>query len=159
MEDSPTETEPSIVLTPDANDATHFDLDDVHRSSPINYRRLLLLNRGTWKNRWEENKHVTHRRDNMRILDAISGQLELTDYQKKKARNLFDEIELGEIGKPVRLIAFGVCAIVANEDVPDGCRYHPQMNDPCELFVHIADRLDFTEAQLHSIIGKVSHLR
>lgn len=159
MEDSPTETEPSIVLTPDANDATHFDPDDVYGSTPINYSRLLLLNRGTWKSRWEENKEVTHRRDNMYILSAIASQLELTDYQKEEARNVFDEIELGEIGKPVRLVAFGVCAVVANEDVHDGCRYHPQMNDPCELFVHIADRLDFTTSQLHSIIGTVNHLR
>lgn len=155
MDDSIEETEPSPVLTPDTENATHFDPDDVYGSPPVNYERLRLYNRNTWKDRREENKEVTHRRDNLAILDAISGQLELTDYQKSEARRIFDNLSLGDLGKPARLIAFGVCIVVANEDVRNGNRYHPQMNDPDDLFVNIIDQLGFTERQIHSVIGVV----
>ncbi len=159
MDDSIEEKEPSEVLTPDTENATHFDPDDVHGSTPINYKRLRLYNRNTWKDRREENKEVTHRQDNLAIYDALAGQLELTDYQKEKGRRIFDKLELEKLGKPARLIAFGVCAVVANDDVHDGSRYHPQMNNPDELFVEIMDNLDFTVSQLHSTIGVVNNRR
>lgn len=164
MEDSVEEKEPSEVLTPDTENATYFNANETDDSnwtgkSPVNYKRLLIYNRNTWKNRWEENKEVTHRQDNLAILDALSGQLELNNFQKEKSRRVFDELDLGDLGKSVRLIAFGVCAVVANEDVHDGSRYHPQMDDPDELFVEMADRLDFTTKQLHSVIGVVGNER
>lgn len=166
MDDSPTETEPSTVLTPDTENATYFDTSEVkesnltnEKSTSVNYKRLLLYNRGTWKDRREENKEVTHRRDNLAILDAISGQLELNSYQKKKARRVYDDLDLGELGKPAKLIAFGVCAVVANDDVPGGSRYHPQMGNPDELFEELADDLSFTMSQLHSVIGVVNNER
>jgi hypothetical protein len=164
MDDSPTETEPSTVLTPDTENATYFDAEDVEESTnekgtSVNHSRLRLYNRNTWKDRREENKEVTHRRDNLAILDALSGQLELTKHQKAKARRIFDNLNLGDLGKPARLIAFGVCAVVANDDVPNGSRYHPQMNDPDELFVGIAENLEFSDKQLHSVVGVVNNRR
>lgn len=164
MDDSPSETEPSTVLTPDTDNATYFDPNEVEettnrKGTSVNHRRLRLYNRGTWKDRREENKKVTHRQDNLAILDALSSQLELTSFQKTKARTIFGNLELGQLGKPARLVAFGVCAVVANDDVPDGSRYHPQMNDPDDVFEHIADRLEFTERQLHSIIGVITARR
>lgn len=164
MYDSIEEKEPSQVITPDTENATHFnsnEVDDSNWKGPtsVNYQRLLLYNRNTWKSRYEENKEVTHRQDNLAILDALSGQLDLNSFQKKKARRVFDDIDLGDLGKPVRLIAFGVCVVVANEDVPDGSRYYPTMSEPDELFVSMADRLDFSEGQLHSVIGVVANER
>lgn len=164
MDDSITEKEPSTVLTPETENATYFDSSEVKETNntgktPVNYKRLQLLNRGTWDSRYEENKEVTHRQDNLAILDALSGQLELTDYQKQKARRIFDSLNLGKLGKPVRLIAFGVCIVVANDDVYNGCRYHPQMNEPDELFIEMADRLNFSTKQLHSVLGVVKNRR
>lgn len=155
MEDSPNEIEPSVVLTPDADNATYFDPEDASGSNSINYKRLMLYNRGTWYDRREENKELTHRRDNLAVYDSLSSQLDLTEYQKEEGRRIFDELNFGTIGKPVRLVAFGVCIIVANDDVPNGVRYHPQMNDPDQLFIKIAERLNFTEKDLHSIMGVV----
>lgn len=164
MDDSPEETEPSPVLTPDTKNATYFDPNEVEESNnncgtSVSYSRIQLLNRGTWKSRYEENKEVTHRRDNLAILDAISSQVELTDHQKAKARRVFDDLELGELGKSAKLIAFGVCAVVANDDVHRGSRFHPQMEDPDELFAELADRLGFTSSQLHSVVGIVNSRR
>lgn len=164
MQDSIEEKEPSQVITPDTENATHFNANEVDDSNwkgptSVNYQRLLLYNRNTWKSRYEENKEVTHRQDNLAILDALSGQLELNSFQKKKARRVFDKINLGDLGKQVRLIAFGVCIVVANEDVHNGSRYHPQMKNPDNLFDEMADRLDFSESQLHSIVGIINNER
>lgn len=159
MDDSIKEKEPSHVLTPDTENATFFDPKEVNASTSVNYKRLRLYNRNTWKDRREENKEVTHRQDNFAIYDALAGQLELTDYQKEKGRRVFDRLELDDLGKPARLIAFGVCAVVSNDDVHGGSRYHPQMNNPDELFEHIIERLGFTIGQLHSVIGVVNDRR
>jgi len=164
MDDSPTEKEPSEVLTPDTENATYFNYNEAeepnsYSKTPVNYKRIQLLNRGSWHSRYEENKEVTHRRDNLAILDALSSQVELTNFQKKKARRIFDELELGKMGRSVRLVAFGVCAVVANDDVANGSRFHPQMKNSDELFEGLADRLGFTEGQLHTIIGVVNNRR
>jgi hypothetical protein len=60
----------------------------------------MLYNRGTWHDRREENKRVTHRQDNLAILDSLSGQLELTRFQKQKARRIYDKLDLQNLGKP-----------------------------------------------------------
>lgn len=164
MNESFEEKEPSEVVTPDTENATYFNPDEAGNSNwtgttPVNYSRLLLYNRDTWKDRWEENKEVKHRQDNLAILDALSGQLELNSYQKKEARRFFDALDFGEIGKSIRLISFGVCVVIVNEDVHNGCRYHPQMNDPDELFVEMADNLDFSDSQIHSTMGIISNKR
>lgn len=164
MRDSIKEREPSKVLTPDTENATHFNADEVDSSfwkgpTSVNYKRLLIYNRNTWKSRYEENKEVTHRQDNLAILDAISGQLDLNKFQKDKARRIFEDINLGKLGKPARLIAFGVCTVVVNDDVPYGSRYHPQMTNPDETFVSLAESLGFTDNQLHSIVSVVENER
>lgn len=159
------EVEPSEILTPDTDNATYFVPSEakeptrVPNDRTLNYKRMRLYNRNTWKDRREENKEVTHRQDNLAIIDALSGQLELTGWQKSKARRVYDKLELGQLGKPARLVAFGVCATVANDDVHDGSRYHPRMNEPDELFESLANDLEFTEGQLHSIVGVINHRR
>lgn len=119
----------------------------------------MLYNRGTWKDRREENKRVTHRQDNLAILDSLSGQLDLSPYQKGEARRIFDELDLQNIGKSACLVAFGVCAVVANDDVRDGTRYWPTANETDDLFTEIATNLGFTENQQLSIILTVDHRR
>lgn len=148
-----TEKEQSEVISPDTKNATYFHPEESNRQA--HFERLRSYNRGTWKDRREENKEVTHRIDNLAIFDALSGQLDLTDYQTQEARCFFDNLELGQLGKPTRLVAFGVCAVVANEDVPDGTRYHPSHVDPDPYFQRVVDDLEFSESQLHSIIGQI----
>jgi len=156
--ESPKEKHPPETITPDTENATYFDPNE-RNNNPSKFRRLMLYNRGTWKDRREENKKVTHRQDNLAILDSLAGQLDLTRFQKEKARRVFDALELGKLGKSVSLVAFGVCTLVANDDVPNGTRYWPTSNNTCSLFESIADDLGFTENQQLSIILTIDHRR
>ncbi|UBF19282.1 hypothetical protein HRTV-17_gp83 [Halorubrum phage HRTV-17] len=153
-----TEKQPPEVITPDTENATYFDPNERNADSD-KFKRLMLYNRGTWLGPGEENKKVTHRQDNLAILDSLSGQLELTPFQKEKARRIYDSLDLQDLGKPACLVAFGVCALVANDDVHDGTRYWPTANDTCELFENIAGNLGFTENQQLSIILTIDHRR
>lgn len=153
-----TEKQPPETITPDTENATYFDPNE-RNSESSKFERLMLYNRGTWLGPGEENKRVTHRQDNLAILDSLSGQLELTSYQKSEARRIFDSLDLQDLGKPASLVAFGVCVVVANDDVYDGTRYWPTANDTCGLFSEIADNLGFTENQQLSIILTVDHRR
>lgn len=160
-----TEKQPSDVLTPDTPNATYFDpneVPDTHvEGNPrvVNYDRLRSFNRNTWKDRREENKQVTHRQDNLAILDCISTQLELNSFQKKKARRIFDSLDLQDIGKKAKLVAFGVCVVVANDDYSETNRYYPTRNDSPERFDNLAGKLGFTERQIQSVIGVVDYRR
>lgn len=152
------EEQPSEVITPDTENATYFDPYESNDRSQ-HFKRLRLYNRNTWKDRREENKEVTHRQDNLAILDALSGGLSLNSFQKKKCRRIFDKLDLQEIGKSVRLVAFGVCACVANDDVHDGTRYYPTSKTNDDQFEGIVDDLEFTDSQIHNIIGVIQHRR
>jgi hypothetical protein len=160
-----TESEPSEVITPDTQNATYFDPNDceapmkVPNDRTVDYNRLRLYNRNTWTDRREENKEVTHRQDNLAIYDAISSHVELNSYQKSQGRKLFDRLDLGDIGKSARLVAFGVCVVVANDDVPGGSRYHPNMKNPSGLFHSLSQELGFEKNQLLSIIGIINSRR
>jgi hypothetical protein len=151
--DSITEKEPSEVVTPDTENATFFNPDESNR--PEHFKLLRFYNRGTWKDRREENKKVRHRQDNIAILDALSGQLSLTDYQKSEARRLFDEINLQKMGHKTSLIAFCLCAILANEDVPDGHRYYPTAKNTDAEFTSMQDNLEFSDHKVLSVMGKI----
>lgn len=155
--DTTTEREPSEVLTPDCSNATFFNPEESNH--PQKFEMFRLYNRNTWKDRREENKEVKYRQDNLAILDAISSQLSLNDFQKAEARRFFDRIHIHDVGKSVKLIAFGICTIVVNEDVPNGSRYHPHMEDPDDQFESLIDELGFTESQVHSILGFIRNLR
>lgn len=149
-----TEKEPSEVITPDTENATYF-LPDEAPASNTNYERLQLLNRNTWVDRREENKEVKHRQGNLALYDALSSQLELTDYQKSRGRTIIDRLKLGEWGIPTELVAFGVCAVVANDDVPTGTRYWPTAHHTDKLFERIGDDLEYSSKQQLRVITKL----
>jgi hypothetical protein len=151
--DSITEKEPSEVVTPDTENATFFNPNE--SNNPEHYKLLRFYNRGTWKDRREENKEVRHRQDNFAILDALSGQLSLTDYQKSEARRIFSEMDLQIMGHETRLIAFCLCAILVNEDVPDGNRYYPTAKDTDDEFSSMQDNLGFSDRIVQSVMAKL----
>ena len=152
-----TEKEPSEVITPDTPNATYFKPSE--GSNPEKFKRFRSYNRGTWKDRREEDKRVTHRQDNLAIFDAISTQVELNSYQKQEARRTFDNLDLQRIGRQARLVAFCVCAVVANDDVHDGHRYWPTANNTDDAFERLAEALGFRDNQILSVMGKVDSRR
>lgn len=155
--ESPSEKVPPEVITPDTKNATFFNPDESNTEQ--RFKLLRFYHRGTWKDRRTENKKVRHRQDNLAIYDALSSQLTLTDWQKKKGRRIFDGLDLQLLGKSARLVAFGVCILVANDDVVDGTRYWPNASDTDEEFTQIKDNLDFRDSQVLSIISLVDRRR
>lgn len=157
MESTSTEKVPPETSTPDTENATYFRPEESNSQS--RFELLRFYNRGTWKDRREENKEVRHRQDNLAIFDALSGQLSLTDHQKKKGRRIFDDLDLQQLGESARLVAFGVCINVVNDDVRNGTRYWPTAEDTDEEFDSMSDNLDFYTSEVLSIIYKVNHER
>lgn len=151
MKEIQTEEQPN-VLTTDSENATWFK--PIESRDPEKFKRFRLYNRGTWKDRREENKEVTHRKDNLAVLDAICGQLSLTDYQKDESRRLLDRLDLQSFGRPVSHIAFGLAVLVANRDARD-LRYWPTRNDTDREFTKIGNEIELTEQEQVSIINTV----
>lgn len=162
--ESPDEKSPPVTTTGDTENSTHFHSNEGPTTSedhryalPMKtWERRKMLNEGTWNGPKRENKEVTHRQDNLHIYDAIACQLDLTAYQKERGRGVYDDLPLGDLGRPVKQYAFAVCIAVANADA-EGKRYWPvenkQDNDP--LFAEFGESLDLTLREQLSALMKV----
>ena len=147
------EDEPEPITTPDTENATHFHADDIDEvtfrkdsgeSTESHYRRLAMLNTGLWNGKWE-NKEALHRQDNLALFDAIADSMDLTDYQHRRGRLLFDRFPLGTFGYDARYVAFAIGALVAEQD---GREF-----DPTELVGGKEDLDEVeTDEQFHRVV-------
>lgn len=162
--ESPDEKSPPVTASGDTENSTHFHpnegrstLEDHRCDLPMNqWDRLKMLNEGMWNGPRRENTEALHRQDNLHIYDAIACQLDLTAHQKERGRAIYDDLPLGELGRPVEQYAFAVCIAVANLDT-EGTRYWPtankQDNDP--LFAAFGEDLDLSLREQLSALMKV----
>jgi hypothetical protein len=115
------------------------------------YDRLGVANTLNWNGKWRD-EHAETKRNALAIVDAVAGQLQLTDFQSGKARVWFTELpDKFNESRSTGLLALCICALVARED---GRTYHPnQYHDGSDVennFVRVADDLDVTYSQLSS---------
>jgi len=163
------EDEPEPITEPDTENSTHFhakDADNFQRedgteSNTEKLQRLSKLNTGMWNGKWE-NKKELHRQDNLHRLDAIANYIELTDYQHRRSRKLFDEFPLGTFGYENDIVAFSICVLVARED---GRKFDPAEKvgseedldsvETDELFHRFALEQGFRYGRLETVINKI----
>jgi hypothetical protein len=164
------ESESEPLTQPDTNNATKFHPGDADHDSKYradgtatfeqHYSRLARLNTGVYNGKWvDEDKRA--RQDKLAIFDCLSGQLELTPYQKQEARREFDNLSVRDLSTPggidTTLVAVMVAAVVARRD---GRMYHPQANEESNdaLFLALLDDLGHDdESVLHSAFGKIHY--
>jgi hypothetical protein len=121
----PEEKEPPEVITSDTENATTIQVSDVPVGKKRKFKKFRAYNTGTWNGPKRENKEVTRRQDDLHRYDSISSTLSLTDYQKKRGRRIFDNFDAHQFGQKLDHIIFGICVVVANDDVENGTRYWP----------------------------------
>ncbi|MFC6717927.1 hypothetical protein ACFQGT_09830 [Natrialbaceae archaeon GCM10025810] len=133
------ESEEEPIISPDTENATHFHSVEAPEKHRKKFRRLHGYNTGVYNGQWAD-KAELRRLDNLAVFDAVSSQLELTPFQKRRGRLLFDSLDLRRIGYRASLVAVCVAAYVCRED---GRMYHPyrksENND--ELFVEFLEYL------------------
>ncbi|WP_330630692.1 hypothetical protein [Halocatena halophila] len=159
------ESEGEPITDMDSPNQTSFKASDVSGrrldGSELNtdfYKRLASYNIDQ-RTGQGSNEPVRYRQDNLAIYDAVSSSLELTDYQKRRGRQLFDEMPLEDWVNQiidVPLVAFCVAAHAVRED---GRMYHPSRsaknND--ELFSDFADDCGYRARSIRKCYGKVDH--
>lgn len=149
----PNDEEVPTVLTSATENATNINPNDASSEKQRKkFSRLTKYNRGIWNGPRRENKEVTLSQDNLAIFDALAGQVGLTDYQKKEGRRILQRLNLGKLGRSVSLVAFSICALVANDDVPDGHRYWPTAKDTDDEFSRVADGLSYRDETVLSVM-------
>lgn len=151
MEWDESQSEP--LVSPDTEERTRFNPEEADPEHRAKFERLFKYNTGVYNGEWaDESKR--RRMDNLAIYDAISSQLELTPFQKRRGRELFDSLNLRRLGYPAEMVAFCVCVAVARED---GREYHPfradRNND--EVFLELAEDLGFRTKQIASCLNRV----
>lgn len=157
------------LTEPDTSNATKFDARDLpggnsYRGDGVetlanHYHRLSLLNQGIWTGTWAD-KSALNEQDNLAVFDAVASQLELTNYQKTRARLAFVSLDLQELSSPhgidAALVAAMTAAVVARED---GRMYHPSRadNNNDALFLRLLDDADYDDRTVRSAYEKVLH--
>jgi len=150
------EKEPPDVITSDTNNATKIEPKDAPPGKKAKFRRFRAYNTGTWNGPERENKDVTFRQDNLHRYDSLASAVDLNSYQKSAGRRLLDEFDFRREGIKVDHIIFGICVIVANNDVADGSRYYPSSNAPDDdKFEEVADSLGLFPDERISVVEKV----
>jgi hypothetical protein len=141
------------ITTPDTENATHFHYEEAPDHKQDKFRKFHLYNTGLCNGKWT-NQQLRRKMDNLARFDAISSQLELTEYQKRRGRKLFKNINLSKFGVDADIISFCLMAIVARSD---NRIYHPQRNesrnDP--LFQEFAEELHCSNERILSCYNKV----
>lgn len=152
----PEEREPPNVMTSDTDNATTIQPKEAPPGKREKFRRFRAYNTGTWNGPKRENKEVIHRQDNLHRYDSIASSLSLTDYQKGRGRKILDEIDFRREGIRVDTLIFGICVIVANEDVYDGSRYypHPEAKGDDD-FEKVGDKLSIGRHKQISVVEKI----
>lgn len=125
------------LVSPDTYAATRFNPEEAPADKVAYWKRLAGYHSGVKNLNWVDRKQQRNQ-DNLAVYDALSGYLELTPWQKRIGRELFDGFDLRELGYPVELAAFCICVWVVEGD---GRYYHPQSPDSDELFVDLATEL------------------
>lgn len=156
MDNTTTDKTPPNILTSDTNNATKIEPKEAPPDKRAKFRRFRAYNTGTWNGPKRRNKEVTRRQDNLHRYDSIASGLSLTGYQKSRGRSILDDINLRDMGLSVDRIIFGICVIVANDDVRVGSRYypHPEASGDDD-FVETAESLNLDRADQISAVEKV----
>jgi hypothetical protein len=151
------EKQPPDVLTSDTENRTIIPVDEAPPHRREKFRKFRAYNTEMWNGPRRENTEQMRRQDNLHTYDAVAAQMDLTDYQKARGRNVLDDLHVKSLGKPIEHVIFGVCLAVANADVEDGTRYwpHPASAANDETFTRVADSLDITRKEQLSVVQQV----
>lgn len=156
MKESDDEMRPPKSVVSDLENATVIRSDEAPPNKRAKFSRFQKHNRDTWNGPERENKEVKRRQSNLHRYDAISSSLELTSYQQQRGREIIDDLGIKDIGLRLDVIVFGLCVLLANNDVRDGKRYYPNAGAADDrLFEEMADTLDLSQPKQASIVEKL----
>jgi hypothetical protein len=150
---------PRDVVTSDTDNATRVEPKDAPPQKRHKYEKFRLYNTGMWNGSKRENKPQVRRQDDLHRYDSLAASLNLTQYQRSRGRKVLDDLDLHEAtgGISIDHIIFGICVVVANDDVGDGTRYwpHPESPDNDQRFPEVAQSLGLDRSEQMSAIQKV----
>lgn len=161
------------VNKPDTNNATFFRPDDVgkadivfigtqvSRSHKQHYRALSLYNAGSWNGSKRDNSVYLTRRQKLHTLQAISGQLDLSPGQFRRARSLLMTLDLGKLGERIEYSILALCAFVVHSDERCSRRVHPNTPADCmdtelaALLSGMESSIQLTPAVFRAVYGRI----
>ncbi len=150
------EQEEEPIISPDTENATHFHALEAPPELREKFTRFHGYNTGVYNGHWADNEEI-RRLDNLNLFDAISSYLEMTRWQKKSGRSLFDSFNLNHFGYRAELVAFSICIYVCRLD---GRMYHPKRADENNdtLFVQYATQLPESTSTIEACYTRVSEV-
>lgn len=129
---------------------------DGYESQQDLYQRLAVANSLDWNGKWRDEYRAT-RKDAAAIVDAIGSSLELTDFQKQRAKEYFDQLpDSYNEAYSTLLLALCVCGLSGRVDGRD---YHPNELHPNSTsngeFAHLAKRNGIRYSRLYSCWNRI----
>lgn len=147
------ENEEEPTITPDGDNATKFHPEEANESQRDHYRVLSRYNSGIYtRGRTDQSK--IRLIDNLAVFDAIAGQLELTDWQKRYGRQVITNLNVRQVGHPIEAVVFAVCALTVRRDRRF---YNPDRNDENNdpEFTRLKDELGLSDRKVRSCMKRM----
>lgn len=140
----------------DVSDAPHDNRLDSIETKHEMYSRLAVANTLDWNGKWRDENRVTEKTER-HIIDALSSQLELTDFQKDRAQKLYyDSRE--ELLPSYSIETLSLCAVGLSGNA-DGRNYHPnnllRSNESKNRYAELAIEVGVSHSKLLSCWTKM----
>lgn len=141
------------LATLNDTNATMIYTDDCPWNTRKKYRYWHGYNSGLYNFKWA-NKTRLRSLDNEYMCEGITSQLDMTQLQKVRAKNILRATNLKRVGHRADKVIFCICAYVCRYDGRD---YHPrrspERND--SEFVWFAETLGYDSDEIHAIMNQI----
>lgn len=148
---------------------TEFDTENATRLNPSEgnapendpelWNRLSNINTGVVDSFGNADKNTSRQQERLAAWDVLSGQLELNDWQKRRGRDVFADLDLEALGTERHLVAFCLAVFVIRGDSRSRREYHPRRpegrNDDC--FLSVESDHDFGVNRVHSVLNRLAN--
>ena len=157
---------------PDTDNATHFLADDVDKGEywpadflylhkRTHFAYLKDFNEGCRNGPKRYNDPLVTREAGRDLIDALSGQLDMTSTQRNHVQRYFTNLDRGELGLRLELVGYCLCMVIVEQDEQNQHRRcHPNVPDrkKDDLFQSLANSLNLTEREIRKTYGKLQHV-
>lgn len=144
----------------DSTNSTNFYLAAEADENREKFDSLRKHNSKEWRNKSMRDKNVVREKDNHHLFDAISSQLELSDYQQERGLLFVENVNFSDVGYCIEASMFAVCVIAAHttidyERIPEKERYWMSCSDTKNRFSEFADELDLSDQAIDGAINDI----
>lgn len=153
--------EPPAKSGIDSSNNTNFNRHEAASHKQQKFARLWYYQENLKRDRSNFNSEEIRRREKNHILDAISSQLELPEYQHTEAKQILDQTNFTDEVEgrflSIETYCFAICVLVWNENRDSQKLKVLPFTDNLSNFTSLQDELDISDEKLDQALTELEY--